>query len=99
MSRFETLLRRYRKKTECEPPNSIESKVLERVRAARDPGFLSYLASPARRPAAMAVGVAIGVLTVAAPPFAASAGTPLPELVIFAPDAPYLPSNWLDHAE
>lgn len=99
MSRFEALLRKYRNETACAPPNSIEAKVLERVRAKRDRAIFSYLAKPSRRPAAMAAGMAIGLLTVAAPPFAASAKAPLPELAVFAPDAPYLPSTWLDHAK
>lgn len=99
MSRFEALLRRYRNDTECAPPHSIESKVLERVGSKRDSAIFSYFNKPAGRPAAMAAGMAMGLLTVAAPPFTASARGPLPELTVFAPDAPYLPSTWLDHAK
>lgn len=95
MSRFEALLRKYGEQTECDPPGSIEAKVLSRVHPGARVTIQTCLARPAVRAAAMAASLAMGFLTVAAPPVAATAGEPLPELAVFAPDAPHLPSTWL----
>lgn len=95
MARFAALLRKYREQTECDPPGYIEARVLARLRGGPLRGAQVYLGAPANRLAAMAAGLAIGLLTVAAPPLGANAATPVPELTVFAPDAPHLPSTWL----
>lgn len=95
MSRFEALLRKYREQTACDPADSLELNVLARLRNEASDSVLTPLSKPSVRPAAAAVGLLMGLLAVAAPPFAAGAEGPMPELTVFAPDAPQLLSTWM----
>ena len=99
MVRIEALLRQYGKETECDPPGSIEAKVLDRVRAKAESPISTWLGGAWFRPAAMAAGLAMGLLSIALPPFTANAKSTVPELAMFAPDAPHLLSTWLDQTK
>ena len=96
MSRLDALLRKYKEQTQCEPPGSIEINVFSRLRNGGGQEIPAFLSSPASRLAAMAASAAIGLAIAVAPSVAAStAEEPVPELAVFAPDAPHLPSSWL----
>jgi hypothetical protein len=95
MSRFEALLRKYREQTACDPADSLELNVLARLRNEASDSLQTNLSKPSVRPAAATVGLLVGLLAVAAPPFAAGAEGPIPELTVFAPDAPQLLSTWM----
>lgn len=98
MSRFEALLRKYREQTACDPTDSIESNVFARLRMKSGDSAQAHLAKPQIRSAAIAAGLAMGLLAAAAPPSTANAEGPMPELAVFAPGAQHSPLVWLDDA-
>lgn len=96
MPRFDAVLKKYREHTECNPSAQLESTVFARIENRGSDGFHALITRPEFRSAAMVAGLLIGMAAVAAPPSNVSATPSLPELAVFAPDAPHLPSTWLD---
>lgn len=96
MPRFESILQKYRDRTERMPSDLVESQVLSRIERGGGGAVHALIATRAFPPVAMAVGLAIGIALSAAAPVSASVSHPMPELAVFSPDAPHLPSTWLD---
>lgn len=99
MSRFEALLRKYKERSECDPPEFAASNVFARLRLASGDSVQALLARPQIRSAALAAGLVMGLIAATAPPIMANAAEPMPELTVFAPDMEHPPLIWLDPAQ
>lgn len=95
MAKLDALLRKYRERTACDPIEPVELKVLARLRGREAASVGAIAARPAFRPAAIAGGFFMGLVAVGFAPLATTATASVPELAVFAPDAPNLPSTWL----
>lgn len=96
MSRFEAILQKYRERTARRPSDLIETRVLSRLDRRGGGAANALTVTRYFPPLAIAAGLAIGVMLSAATPIGFPASPTIPELAVFSPDAPHLPSTWLD---
>ena len=94
MPKLDALLRKYKERTECDPVEPVELKVLARLRGRETGSVRAITARPVFRPAAMATGFFIGLVAVGLAPVTITATASPQELAVFAPDASNLPSTW-----
>ena len=95
MPDLDALLRKYRDRTSCNPPDTIELRVLTQIQAAEAAAPLQLIMQPAFRPAAMFAGLVIGVFIAGIAPVLTPAHSTA-DLGIFAADSPHLASASLN---
>lgn len=95
MPDLDALLRKYKDRTSCNPPDAIESQVLTQIQATEAAAFLPLIIQPAFRPAAMFTGLVIGIIIAGTMP-ALRPTHSTADLGVFAADSPYLASAWLN---
>lgn len=95
MLNLDALLRKYRDRTSCNPPDAIEIQVLTHIRAGGIATPHHFMVQPAFRLAAMLTGLFIGIVFAGLAPVL-TPGHSIPDLGVFAADSPYLASSWLN---
>jgi hypothetical protein len=95
MSDLDALLRKYRDRTSCNPPDATEIRVLTHIRASGAASPLPLMFQPAFRPAAMLAGLFIGIAFAGLAPVL-TPNHAAPDLSVFAADSSYLASSWLN---
>lgn len=95
MPDLDALLRKYKDRTSCNPPDALELQVLTQVRVTEAAASLPLITQPAFRPAAMVAGLVIGVFIAGITPDMTPTYSTA-DLGVFAADSPHLASAWLN---
>lgn len=95
MTKLDRILRRYKERTENDPSQPVEMKVLERINAKRDFSPFALMVRPEFRRLAVATGLVVGIVVPHLTVAASSTESQLEGLAVFSTDAPFLPTSWL----